>query len=110
MSAHGSFAKAAALMRPEDVRAGDVYRRHPRVELADESGRELKVLAIETDPANPDLGPMAVTCRTGAVDATGFEHGGVGCCGWWATTIARDVNSGALVKSGDATPKSSGPD
>lgn len=103
MTTHGSSAKAAALMRPEDVRAGDVYRRHPRIELADESGRQFKVLAIEADPENPDLGPMAVTCRPGAVDADGFEHGGLGCCGWWATTIARDVNSGALVKSGVTT-------
>ena len=88
-------------MRPEDVRVGDVYRRNPRIELADERGREFAVLAIEVDPENLDLGPMAVTCRPGAVDATGFEHGGVGCCGWWTTTIADDVNSGALVKSGD---------
>jgi hypothetical protein len=95
-------------MRPEDVRVGDVYRRDPRIELADESGREFEVLSIEVDPENLDLGPMAVTCRPGAVDATGFEHGGLGCCGWWTTTIANDVNSGALVKSGDAAPKTDG--
>ena len=95
-------------MRPEDVRAGDVYRRNPRIELADERDREFAVLAIEVDPENLDLGPMAVTCRPGVVDATGFEHGGLGCCGWWTTTIADDVNSGALVKSGDAAPKTDG--
>jgi hypothetical protein len=79
----------------DDVRVGDVYRRHARVELADESTRQFEVLEIGEDP---DMGLMAVTCRPGQVGADGFEHGGLGCCGWITKVIAGDVKSGALVK------------